>query len=260
MLDLKKTEPASSVSLYALSRSALQSWPFAHDSKSWKATSGNSRRSAPKTDAVEPFVHLDGILAHALANDIERYLVVGKGAADDARENGKGVIAREFVTGEVEPLACEAISILEDANGDCPDVCEGYLRERACRRQRRRVDPFGELLFHEIEVLHEGDGRKNRGPDADFRDVLFNLVFAVEVRSAGLPVGVADGGKDEMNACCLGCVGGDNTLSSYGVDTPPDGTVIAKRDVAPSRAFVIVAVSSGAAGTSIAPAFASDFA
>ena len=41
-----------------------------------------------KTDAVEPFVHLDGILAHALADDIERDLVIGKGAAGDARENG----------------------------------------------------------------------------------------------------------------------------------------------------------------------------
>ncbi len=27
-----------------------------------------------KTDAVEPFVHLDGILAHALADDIKRDL------------------------------------------------------------------------------------------------------------------------------------------------------------------------------------------
>jgi hypothetical protein len=30
-----------------------------------------------KTDAVEPFVHLDGILAHALADNIERDLVIG---------------------------------------------------------------------------------------------------------------------------------------------------------------------------------------
>jgi len=34
-----------------------------------------------KTNAVEPFVHLDGILTHALADDIERDLVVGEGAA-----------------------------------------------------------------------------------------------------------------------------------------------------------------------------------
>src|SRR5260370_21495042 len=36
-----------------------------------------------KTDAVEPFVHLDGILAHALADNIERDLGVGKVAAGD---------------------------------------------------------------------------------------------------------------------------------------------------------------------------------
>src|SRR5713101_3784137 len=41
---------------------------------------------------------------------------------------------------------------------------------------------------------------------------------------------------------------------------PPDGVVIAKREVAPSSAFVIAAVSSSDAATSVAPAFASDFA
>src|ERR1700756_3360859 len=41
---------------------------------------------------------------------------------------------------------------------------------------------------------------------------------------------------------------------------PPNGVVIAKREVAPSRAFVIAAVSSSDAATSVAPAFASDFA
>ena len=54
--------------------------------------SGNSRwsaaRSTGKTGAVEPFVHPNGILAHALADDIERDLVVGEGTAGDARENG----------------------------------------------------------------------------------------------------------------------------------------------------------------------------
>src|SRR5207244_3806319 len=41
---------------------------------------------------------------------------------------------------------------------------------------------------------------------------------------------------------------------------PPDGTVIAKREAAPSSAFLIAAVSSSDAATSVAPAFASNFA
>ena len=57
-----------------------------------------------KTDAIEPFVHLDCILAHALADDIERDLVIAKGAAGDTREDGEGVIPRELVAREVEAL------------------------------------------------------------------------------------------------------------------------------------------------------------
>jgi len=75
-----------------------------------------------KTDAVEPFVHPGGILAHALADDIERDLVIGKGAAGDARENGEGVIPRQFVAREVAALAPAATGVLEDANGDRPDA------------------------------------------------------------------------------------------------------------------------------------------
>src|SRR5260221_7922992 len=41
---------------------------------------------------------------------------------------------------------------------------------------------------------------------------------------------------------------------------PPNGVVIAKREVAPSSALLIAAVSSSDAATSVAPAFASDFA
>ena len=91
-----------------------------------------------KTYAVEPFVHLDGILAHALADDIERDLVIAKRATGDARENGEGVIPRELVAREVEALACEAPRVLEEANGDGPDVRDGDLRELSGRRQRRR--------------------------------------------------------------------------------------------------------------------------
>src|SRR4029077_15617967 len=95
-----------------------------------------------KTEAFEPFVHLDGILAHALADDIERDLVIAKRATGDARENGHGVIPRELVARDVETLAGEASGLLEDANGDCPDIWDGNLRQRPCRRERRRVNPF----------------------------------------------------------------------------------------------------------------------
>jgi len=50
-LDLLKAEPASRVGLYALCRSELQSCIFAQDSKLWKLTSGNSRRSAARSTA-----------------------------------------------------------------------------------------------------------------------------------------------------------------------------------------------------------------
>src|SRR4029077_107461 len=170
-----------------------------------------------KTDAVEPFVHLDGILAHALADDIERDLVIAKGTAGDARENGEGVIPRELVAREVEALAGEASGLLEDANGDCPDIWDGNLREGPCWRKCRRVDPFSELLSNEIEVLHEGHGRENRCAHADFGNVLFDLVLAVEVRNARLSVCRADRREDEMHACRLGRVGGSDTLPYLGV-------------------------------------------
>jgi hypothetical protein len=57
----------------------------------------------------------------------------------------------------------------------------------------------------------------NRCADADSGDVLFDLLLAVEVRNARLSVGGADGSEDEMHACCLGRVGGDNTLPCLGV-------------------------------------------
>src|SRR5260370_23892060 len=157
-----------------------------------------------KSDAVEPFVHPGGILAHALADDIERDLVIGEGPAGDARENGDDVIPRKQVAREVEALAREATGVLEDTNGDRPDVRDGNLRERPCRRERRRIDPFSELLLREIEVLHKGNGRENRCADADFGDVLFNLVLAVEVRNARPSVGGADGRGDESDAGGLG--------------------------------------------------------
>src|SRR5258705_2849967 len=170
-----------------------------------------------KTDAVKPFIHLDGILAHTLADHIERDLEVAKRAPDDAREYGHGFISREIVAREVETFAGESSGIFQNANGDLSDVRDSDLRERPCRRERRRVDPCRELLFYEIEVFHESNGRENRRAGADFGDVLFDLVLAVEVRNGRLPVGGADRGKDEMHASCLGCVDRRDTLSYLGV-------------------------------------------
>src|SRR6202023_410843 len=97
-----------------------------------------------------------------------------------------------------------------------PDVHDGNLRERPRRRERRGVDPFSELLFREVEVLHEGNGRENRCADADLGNVLFDLVLAVEVRNARLSVGGADGSEDEMHACCLRRGGGGDALFTRG--------------------------------------------
>src|ERR1700733_6003343 len=107
---------------------------------------------------------------------------MGEGAAGDARENGDDLIARKLVAREVEALAREATGVLEDANGDLPDVRDGDSRERPGRREYRRVDPFGQLIFREVEVLHEENGGENRCADADLGDVLFDLVLAVEWR------------------------------------------------------------------------------
>src|SRR5260370_22282940 len=82
----------------------------------------------------------------------------------------------------VEAVDCEAVWDLEEANGDGPDIRNGDLRELSRRRERRGVDAIRELLFAEVEVLHEIDGRQDRGAYADLGDVLFDLVLAVEVR------------------------------------------------------------------------------
>jgi hypothetical protein len=46
------------------------------------------------------------------------------------------------------------------------------------------VDAFRELLFDEMEVLHEIGGRQDCGGYVDLGDVLFDLVLAGEVRDA----------------------------------------------------------------------------
>src|ERR1700689_1774849 len=69
-----------------------------------------------KAYTLEPFVHLDGVLAHALADDIERDLKIRKRVADDARENAHGLVPGEFIAREIETLAGEAGGLLQDAN------------------------------------------------------------------------------------------------------------------------------------------------
>src|SRR6266436_2501137 len=121
------------------------------------------------------------------------------------------------VAPEVEALACEAAWVLEEANGDGPDVRDGDLRELSRRRERRGVDALRELLFAEMEVLHEIDGHQDRGAYADLGDVLFDLVLAVEVRDARLSIGGAGRGEDEVYACGLGRVRGGDALSRLGL-------------------------------------------
>jgi hypothetical protein len=73
-------------------------------------------------DAVEPFVHFDGILAHMLADDIEWDLEVGEWTTGEVRQNGDDVIASQLVAPEVEALAREPTGVLEKANGYRADV------------------------------------------------------------------------------------------------------------------------------------------
>src|SRR6476661_564260 len=140
-------------------------------------------------DTVEPLVHLGAVLTHALSDDVQRDLEIGERATGDTGEDDANVVARELVATEVEALPREAAWILEDANGDRADVRDGDLRELSRWRERRGVDALRELLFAEIEVLHEIDGRQDRGTYSDLGDVLFDHVLAVEVRDACLSIG-----------------------------------------------------------------------
>src|SRR5262249_36990922 len=168
-------------------------------------------------DAVEPLVHLDGILTHALADDLQRDLEIGECATGDTREDGDDVVARELIAPEVEALACKAIWVLEEAHGDGSDVRDGDLCELSRRLERRGVDALRELLLSEIEVLHEVDGRQDGGAHANPGDVLFDLVLTLEVRNARLSIGGTDRGEDEMYACGLGRVRGGDALSRLGL-------------------------------------------
>jgi hypothetical protein len=75
-----------------------------------------------EADVIEPFAHLGAVLTHALADDVQRDLEIGERASDDTREDGDDVVARELGAPEVEALADEAARLLEEPNGDGPDV------------------------------------------------------------------------------------------------------------------------------------------
>src|ERR1700735_5158 len=160
-----------------------------------------------KASALEPFIHLDGVLTHALPDDINRDLKIRKRAADDAREDAHGLIPGEIISRKVDTLAGKAGVILQDANGDRSYIRDGNLRVGSSRRERGGIGPFRELLLYKIDVLHEGHRREDRCPHADFGDMFFDLVLAVEVRNARLFIRITDRGKDEMKAGCLSGVG-----------------------------------------------------
>jgi hypothetical protein len=91
-------------------------------------------------DTVEPLVHLGAVLTHALADDVQRHLEIGERATGHTGEDGDDVVARELVAPKIEAPACEAARVLEEANGDGPDVRDGDLRQSSRRRKRRGVD------------------------------------------------------------------------------------------------------------------------
>jgi len=78
-----------------------------------------------EADTVEPLVHLDAVFTHALTDDVERDLEIGERTTGDTREYSENIVARKFVAPEVEALACKAARILEETNGDGPDVRDG---------------------------------------------------------------------------------------------------------------------------------------
>jgi hypothetical protein len=82
-----------------------------------------------------------------LSDDAQRDLEIAERATGDTREDGDDVIAREVVAREVKALAGEAAWVLEEANGDGPDVREGNLRELSRRREWRGVEALRQLFL-----------------------------------------------------------------------------------------------------------------
>jgi hypothetical protein len=67
-----------------------------------------------------------------------------------------------------------------------------------------------------MEIFHEIDRGQDRGVCADLGDVLFDLVLAIEVRNARLPVGGTGRTEDKMYACGLRRICGGDALSRLG--------------------------------------------
>jgi hypothetical protein len=107
-----------------------------------------------------------------------------------------------------------------------------------------------------MEVLHEIDGRQDRGTYADPGDVFFDLVLAVEVRDARLSIGGADRGETRCTSAAFAASAAEMPCRVSACVPPSNGVVIAKRELAPSSAFVSAAVSSSDARTSVTPALA----
>ncbi len=97
----------------------------------WKATSGNSRRSATRSTAKPTRSNHSYILTASSPMRCRMTssggLEIGERATGDARENGEGVTPREFVAREVDALA-------DEATGDRLDLRDGNLPERPCWR------------------------------------------------------------------------------------------------------------------------------
>jgi hypothetical protein len=111
-----------------------------------------------------------------------------------------------------------------------------------------------------MEVLHEVDGRQDRCAYADLGDVLFDLVLAVEVRMPVCRLAEPAEVKTRCTPAALAASAADVPCRVSACVPPSNGVVIAKREVAPSSAFVSAAVSSSDARTSVTPAFASSLA
>src|SRR2546426_262123 len=168
---------------------------------------------------LEPLVHFDTFLAHRAANHRHRHLEVGEWTARHLRQDGDHLFAAELVAGEVKALAGVARAVLQRRDHGAGNVADGHLHQAARRRQRRTVDALAQLGEAEERVLHEVDRGDDRGFDALRADVLLDGELAVEVRDAGVAVGVGDGRVDEVGAGGGRGVGGEDALARLGLGT-----------------------------------------
>ena len=118
------------------------------------------------------------------------------------------------------------------------DVRDGDLRDRPRRREGRRVDPFGQLLLREGEVLHEVDGRENRRANAELGESVFSTSYLLS--KCGMPVCRVrpdpTESEDEMHPSGLGGGGGGDALSGLGIRTSAERRRHREERGRPSRA------------------------